>query len=383
VVALATNACGGAPEVVELPPPEVAVAQPVERPVADYFETTGRTAAFEEVDVRARVPGYLVRVNFTDGQMVKKGDVLFEIDPRPYQAAVLQAEGEIGRWEAQLRSAEADVARNKRLLPKGAASERELEVSIANKETAEAEIKSARARLEKAKLDLEYATIVAPIEGRASRTSITVGNLVELAGSSSAVLTTLVTLDPIYVYFDIDERALLRYQADYRARGNEVRPEHIRDLELPVELALATDDGFPHRGLLDFVDNQVNPSTGTLSARAAFDNGRSFLTPGLFCRVRMPYGDPQNARLVSERAIGTDQGGKYLLVVNDQNVVEYRAVKLGAKSDGLLVINEGLGAGEWVVTAGIQRIRPGITVKPQQGPMIPKDAAPPAAAPGA
>ncbi len=372
VLAALLAGCGGAPEVVALPPPEVAVSQPIEREVTDYFETTGHTAAVEEVEVRARVPGYLTRVSFTDGQIVRKGDVLFEIDPRPYQAAVLQAEGEIGRWEAQLRSADADVARTKRLLPKGAASERDLEVAVASKETAEAEIKSARARLETARLDLEYATVVAPIDGRTSRTAVTVGNLIQLSGASSSVLTTLVTIDPIYVYFDIDERTMLRYQANYRERGEDARPEHVRDLEIPVEMGLATDEGFPYRGMLDFVDNRVDASIGTLPVRAAFNNDHQRLTPGLFCRVRMPFGQAENALLVSERAVGTDQGGKYLLVVNEQNVVEYRPVKLGATAEGLRAVVEGVEAGEWVITAGIQRVRPGVTVKPQRVPMIPE-----------
>jgi multidrug efflux system membrane fusion protein len=369
--------CSSGPEVVSLPPPEVSVSQPIERDVTEYFDTTGRTTAVESVEVRARVPGYLVSVDFREGAAVKQGDLLFQIDPRQYQAAVLQAEGELARWEAELRKGEADVARNRRLLPKGAASEKDLETAIASKETADAQIKSAKARLEEAKLNLEYASITAPISGRVSRANVTVGNLIHLSGATSNVLTTLVSTNPIHVYFDVDEQTMLRYQEAYRQQGADTRAENIKELQIPVEIGLATEEGYPHRGVLDFIDNRVDPATGTILVRAVFDDPDGRLTPGLFGRVRMPYRRVERASLVTERAIGTDQGGKYLLVVNDKNVVEYRPVKLGMLSDQLRVITEGISPGEWVITSGIQRVRPGITVTPQRTAMLPEGSGPP------
>lgn len=361
---LAVAGCGSKPQVVELPPPEVGVTRVVERDVADFFETTGRTAAVESVEVRARVSGYLVKINFTDGEEVEPGKVLFEIDPRPYEAQRLQAEGELARWEASRRKAEADLARQQRLLPTGAASQKELENAIAAKGTADAEIMSARGRLDQAKLNLEFAKVTAPVKGRVSKANVTVGNLVEI----STLLTTLVSVEPMWMYFDIDERTVLQYRERYRAAHPDQPVPNARTLAIPVEIGLAHQDGHPTRGTMDFVDNQVNPATGTMLARAVFDNKDRSLTPGLFVRVRLPIGDPTRSLLVAERAVGTDQGTKYVLAVNDQNVVEYRAVKLGPLSDGLRVIREGLKPGDRVITAGIQRARPGITVKPNEAP---------------
>jgi RND family efflux transporter MFP subunit len=368
--------CQSAPEVVSLPPPEVSVSQPIERPVGEYFETTGRSEAVEYVDIRARVSGYLVKVAFRDGAEVKEGDELFLIDPRPYEAEVLRAEGEVARWEASLRKAVADVARNKRLLPKGAASEKDLESSIAARDSAEAEIKSARAKLQQAKLDLEFTRVTAPISGQASRTNVTVGNLIQASPSGASVLTTLVSVDPIYVYFDIDERTLLQQRERRRASGQAVGSDAVRSFQIPIEIALAGDQGYSRSGVMDFVDNRVDPSTGTLKARAVFTNADRLLAPGLFLRVRVPLGEPRPSLLVTERAIGTDQGNKFVYVVNDKNVVEYRAVQLGPQTDdGLRAISEGIRPGEWVIVNGIQRARPGLTVTPQQVAMQPPTAA--------
>jgi RND family efflux transporter MFP subunit len=362
VALLALASCGGGkPQVAALPPPEVGVAPVVARDVVDFFETTGRTAAVDSVDIRARVAGYLVKVNFKDGDEVDPGDVLFEIDPRPFEAQRLQAEGELARWEAQKKKAEADLARNQRLLPTGAASQKEYDAAVANKGTADAEIVSARGRLDQAKLNVEFAKLTAPVKGRVSKANVTVGNLIE----ASTLLTTLVSTDPMWMYFDIDERTVLQYRANYRAahQGEEVKDP--RQLKVPVEIGLANEDGYPHRGTLDFVDNRVDSATGTMLARATFENPTRNLTPGLFVRVRLPIGDPAHSLLVNERAIGTDQGTKYVLVVNDQNVVEFRPVKLGPLSEGMRVVREGVKPGERVITAGIQRARPGVTVKPQ------------------
>jgi RND family efflux transporter MFP subunit len=364
LLTLAAAGCGGGkPQVAQLPPPEVGVSRVVERDVTDFFETTGRTTAVESVEVRARVSGYLVAIGFKDGDEVKPGDVLFEIDPRPYEAQLLQAQGELARWEASKRKAEADLARNQRLLPTGAASQKELENAIAAKGTADAEIMSARGRLDQAQLNLEFSKVRAPIAGRVSKANVTVGNLVE----ASTLLTTVVSTHPMWMYFDIDERTMLDYRKRYReTHADAPQIPNASALQIPVEIGLANEDGFSRKGTMDFADNQVNPDTGTILARAVFANEDRSLSPGLFVRLRLPIGDPARSLLVSERAIGTDQGTKYVLVVNDQNVVEYRAVKLGPLSDGLRVIREGLKPGERVITAGLQRARPGITVKPQE-----------------
>jgi RND family efflux transporter MFP subunit len=306
---------------------------------------------------------------------VQVGDLLFEIDPRPYEAELLRAQGELARWEALKRKAEGDLARSQRLLPTGAASQKELDSAIASKGTADAEITSARGNLDKAKLNLEFSRVTSPVKGRVGKANVTVGNLVE----ASTLLTTVVSVEPMWMYFDIDERTVLQYRARYAAAHPNEPVPNARALAIPVEIGLANEDGHSVRGAMDFVDNQVNTATGTMLARATFANTDRRLTPGLFVRVRLPIGDPTRSLLVSERAIGTDQGTKYVLVVNDQNVVEYRPVKLGPLSDGLRVIREGLKPGERVITAGIQRARPGITVKPQEAAGAPGGAAAPAA----
>ena len=360
------------------------MGQPVQQTAIEYFTTTGRSAAVEEVDVRARVGGYLVKVNFQDGRDVKAGDVLFQIDPRPYEADVMRTEGDVVKWQAQLRKAEADVARNTRLLPKGAASERELEQSIAAKESSQAEITSAKARLADAKLNLEFASIVAPIDGRASRTTVTKGNLIQPAGpTGTSPLTTLVKLDPIYAYFDVDERTILRVRSRAREQGTGGKEGNVRALNVPVEIGLVGETGFAHQGVIDFIDNRVDPSTGTIQTRGVFDNKDGVLTPGMFLRVRVPIDQRDKALFIPERAIGTDQGNKYLLAVNSQNVVEYRPVTLGVERDSLRELLTGLQPGASVIVDGIQRARPGITVNPHpvgaaEAPG--KPAAPPAAA---
>jgi RND family efflux transporter MFP subunit len=375
----AAGACGRETKVAAPPAPEVSVSQPVEEPVQETLEFTGRTSAIDSVEVRARVTGYIAKVHFTDGSLVKAGDVLFEIDPREYQAAVLRAEGQVARLRAQLARAEAEVARNLALRPSGAASARELERSIAEKGAAEGELKTTLAQLETARLDLEFTRVTAPGAGRASRAEVTRGNLVVVGVAGGPLLTTIVSLDPMYVDFDADERALLRLRKATILRDGASAPEDIRAAQLPVFVALADETDFRHRGTVDFVDNRVDPSTGTIRVRAVLPNADRLLTPGLFVRVRMPVSEPRPALLVTDRAIGTDQDRKYVLVVNDRNVVEYRPVKLAGLHDGLRAVADGLAPGEWVIVNGLQRVRPGVTVVPQEVGMRP---GPPAAAPG-
>ena len=383
VAAAVAAGCGGGAKVSALPPPEVSVSQPVGEPVQEMLEFTGRTSAVESVEVRARVTGYITKVAFTAGALVNAGDLLFEIDPREYQAAALRAEGEVARLRAQLARTESEVARNQTLRPSGAASARELERAVAEKGAAEGELKAKLAQLELARLDVEFTQVTAPIAGRVSRAEVTVGNLVVVGASGGPLLTTIVSLDPIYVNFDADERALVRVQKTTIARDGTATPENVRAANLPVLVALADENDFPHRGTIDFVDNQIDPSTGTIHVRAVLPNPNRLLSPGLFARVRVPVGETRPGVLVTDRAIATDQDRKYVLVVNEQNVVEYRPVKLGAIHGGLRAVDEGLAPNEWVIVNGIQRVRPGVTVTPQKvsmRPGPPASAAPPKAA---
>jgi RND family efflux transporter MFP subunit len=336
------------------------VSQPLEREVTDYYEYTARTAAVDAVEVRARVSGYLVKVNFREGSVVKKGDLLFQIDPRPFQAALDEAKGQVAQLEARLARAEADVARDERLLPKGAASQKDLDTAIAERGEARAGIQSARASVDRAALDLEFTRVTAPISGRISRYFITEGNLVTM---NTTLLTTIVSIDPMYAYFDVDEQAVLHVRQ--LIREGKVRSPRDSDSEVAVLLGLANETGFPHRGTINFVDNQVNPQTGTVRLRGVFANEPEVLLPGYFARVRLLIGQPHRALLVTERAIDTDQGQKILYVVSDQNEVVSRPISLGALHDGLQVIAEGVQPGERVIVNGLLQVRPGITVEPK------------------
>jgi RND family efflux transporter MFP subunit len=366
--------CAREPKVVTPPAPEVSVSQPVEEPVQETLEFTGRISAVDSVEVRARVTGYITKVDFVDGALVNKGDLLFEIDPREYQAAVLRGEGEVARLRAQLARTDSEVARNQALRPSGAASARELERAVADKGAAEGELKSKLAQLELAKLDVEFSRVTAPVSGRASRAQVTEGNLVVVGATGGPLLTTIVSLDPLYVNFDADERALIRVQKARIAQVGKSTPENARAANIPVFVALADETDFSRRGTVDFVDNQIDPSTGTIHIRAVLPNVDRLLSPGVFVRVRLPVGEAKPGILVNDRAIGTDQDRKYLLVVNDKNVVEYRPVKLGPRQGPLRAISDGLGAGDWVIVNGIQRVRPGVTVTPQKVSMRPEPA---------
>jgi RND family efflux transporter MFP subunit len=378
-----TGGCGGEAKVTAPPAPEVSVSQPVEEPVQEVLEFTGRTSAVDTVEVRARVTGYIAKVDFTDGALVKTGDVLFEIDPREYQATLDRAEGQVVRLRAQLARVESEVARNVALRPSGAASARELERAIADRGAVEGELKAALAQLELARLDLEFTRVTAPVAGRVSRAEVTQGNLVVVGAAGGPLLTTIVSLDPMYVDFDADERALLRLRKARIVSDGAATPESIRAAQIPVLVALADERDFPHHGTLDFVDNRVDPSTGTIHVRAVLPNPDRLLTPGLFVRVRLPVSEPRPGILVTDRAVATDQDRKYVLVVNDKNVVEYRPVKLGGLHNGLRAVAEGLTPGEWVIVNGIQRTRPGATVSPQKVSMRPAPAPAAAAAPKA
>lgn len=375
------SGCGpNAPPVAELPPPPVTVSQPLLREVTDHDDYEGRIAAVESVEVRARVRGHLVKVNFQEGQIVKQGDLLFEIDPRPYQAALDAAQAQKAVAEAALELAKKEYARTSRLANTGAASREELEVWLAKQSAATAERQKALAEVEQAQLDLNFTKVEAPITGKISRTEMTVGNLINAKGGET-LLTTLVSVDPMYVYFDVDERALLRYRRDFRKVPDGAEEPPIKDLKIPVYLALEGDTGFPHHGVIDFADNRVNPSTGTIQIRGVLPNPKRILDAGMRARVRVPVSDPHKAVLITERAVGTDQGRKFVYVVNDQNVAERRDVTLDRVSDGLQIVRDGLKPQDWVVVNGIQRVRDGSKVDPKRTAMPGAAAEPAQAAP--
>ena len=354
--------CARAPaEATASAPLPVIVSHAVERDVTDYADFTARTAAVDSVEMRARVWGYLEKVNFKEGDVVEKGDVLFEIDPRIYRAALDQAKAEVERQKAQRDLDEIEFRRSAALLRRNAVSRAELDQAVARRGVSRAGLAAAEARVEQAELDLGYTKVTAPVSGRASRYVVTVGNLIQAGDQGGGtLLTTIVSVDPMYAYFDVDEHTALRVRQLVR----EGKADSPRDGGFPVSLGLASEEGHPHQGTVNFVDNQVNPKTGTIRLRGVFPNKDKVLLPGLFARVRTPIGRPHRALLVSERALDTDQGQKILYVVNDKNEVAIRPVRLGALHNGLREIADGLKQGERVVVEGMQHVRPGVTVEP-------------------
>jgi RND family efflux transporter MFP subunit len=346
----------------QLPPPVVVVNQPLEREVMEWDEYQARLDAVEMVEIRARVTGYLQSVNFKDGAEIQKGDLLFVIDPRPYQADADRAAAELNQAESRLELAKNEQARAERLLKSKAISEEEADTRSKARREAEAALQSARASVETAKLNLEYTRITAPISGRIGRRLVTEGNLVNGSLGVSSLLATIVSLDPIYAYFDADESSILKYQQLAR----EGKGDSLRDGKVVCQLELANETGFPHHGLLDFVDNRVDATTGTLRVRAIFSNPGPdrLLQPGYFTRVRVPGTAKASALLIPDLAVGTDQGQKYVLLVNSANTVEYRTVKLGPIFEGLRVVRGGLKSSDWVVVNGLMSAIPGVTVNP-------------------
>ena len=349
------------PEGGPLPPPAVTVSYPLEREVTDYNTFTGRTAAVESVKVRARVWGYLHKINFEEGAHVQKNDILFEIDPTTYQTTVDQAKARFNLAEAQRKQYETEAVRNTSLRERGGLSQEDLERSLTAVATAAASVDSSRADLKRTELDLEFTKVRAPVAGVVSRALVTVGNLVQSGETGGTVLTTLVSVDPMYVYFDVDDLTFLPIKHLVPCGKYKSAPETLP----PVMLGLTGETGYPHRGVIDFVDNQVDPNTGTMKMRGVFPNKDGTLTPGLFVRVSVPLGKQHKAILITDRAVDTDQGQKVIYVVNADNVVEKRDVRLGRVHDGLREIEAGVKPGERVVVDGLQRVRGGVTVEPK------------------
>jgi RND family efflux transporter MFP subunit len=331
--------------------PEVYYMIPVRDKLLDYEDCTGRTEAFKTVDVRARVTGYLDKWNFSPGKRVKKGDVLFEIDPRSYKAELARAEATVVQAEAHLARLNADHQRALNLFASRAMGREDLDKIIGDRAEAVAAVGIAKASRDLAILNLDYTHVTASLDGIVSRAMVDPGNMVK---ADETVLTTVVTEDPIYAYFDIDERNALRLSRQL-AQGEMKYP--------PVQMGLADEEPlFPHRGTIDFVDNRLDTNTGTWHMRCSFPNADGFLKPGLFVRIRFLYGELQDVILIRDEAITADQDRKYVYVVNDKDQIEHRQVKIGKTRKGLRAIVEGLKGNERVVVKGLQRVRPGVTV---------------------
>lgn len=342
------------------PPPAVDVARPVVREITEWDEYTGRLAAVNTVEVRPRVSGYLESVHFKEGQIVRKGDLLFIIDPRPFRAILAAAEAELVASEARLELAKNDVTRAQGLVETRAISAEEFDRRNKAALEAQAVADAARARVERARLDLEFTSVRSPIDGRASNYTVTVGNLVTGGADNATLLTTIVSLDPIHCYFDANEQDYLKYM---RLAAAGARPSS-RAVPNPVRVALVDETDFRHEGRMDFVDNRIDELTGTIRGRAVLPNPDGLLVPGMFVRVRLIGETRPNAVLIPDQAIGADQANRVVYVVNDKNEVSLRTVVPGRLIDGLRVIRSGLDGTELIIVRGVQRVRPGIVVDP-------------------
>ncbi len=352
--------CGRHPSQIAPPPPVVTVIQPIAREVVEWDEYTGRLESPETVDVRARVSGYLNKVHFKDGARVKSGDLLFTIDRRPYKADLDRAAADYQRAQSQTELAKNDADRAQKLILTKAISTEDYDTKVKTYTSAQAAEKSAQANLDSATLNFEFTEIKAPIDGRIGRALVTEGNLVSggLSGAGATLLTTIVSIDPLYCYVDVDERSVLKY-LQLRREG---KRESALDKPIPVEMALANEEGYPHKGETDFVDNRVDPTTGTVRCRGVFANPERTLGPGFFVRMRIPGSGKYPALLIPDRALGSDQSQKFVYVVNAEKKVEFRPVTIGPIIDRLRVVKTGVKAGEQVIVEGVLRVRPGVVV---------------------
>ena len=337
----------------------VDVAEVVSKQITDWQQYSGRLEAVDRVEIRPLVSGTLTAVHFKDGAMVKKGDVLFTIDPRPYAAEVARAQAQLAGAEARAAYTASDVARGQRLLGDNAIAKRDYEEKQNASREAAANVQAAQAALRSAKLNLEYTQIVAPVSGRMSRAEVTVGNIVSV-GSNTPALSTLVSMSKIYASFDVDEQSFLKYVNPARAKGTSVA----------VFLGLANEDAYSREGKVGSIDNRIDTSSGTIRVRAVFDNADGQLLPGLYARIRLGGGAPRDALLIDEKALGTDQDKRFVLVLDKDNHATYREVRVGANQEGLRVIESGLKSGERIIVNGLQRVRPGDTVAPNLVPMV-------------
>ncbi len=355
------------PAAASTPPPAmpVTVASALTRRVTEWDEFSGRLEAIERIDVRSRVAGYIESVHFEPGSMVTKGATLFVIDPKPFAAEVERAEAVLAAAQARLALTGTELARARSLLEDHAISQREFDQRQNAHLDAQAAIQAAQATLGIARLNLGYTQIKAPISGRVSRAEVTAGNLIA-AGAGAAALTTIVSTSPIYATFEADEQSFLKYTARPSPQAGERRKNAV-----PIRMGLANEQGYPRTGRIEFVDNALDPQSGTIRVRAVFDNPDGRLAPGLFARLQVG-GAEREAVLIDDRAVGTDQSKKFVFVVDAEQQVKYREVKLGPLVDGLRVVREGLQPGEAIVVVGVQRVRPGMSVAASTVPMDPR-----------
>lgn len=353
------------------PPPTVTVMTPEVRKVIDWDEFTGRLASVETVEIRARVAGYLDEVHFTEGAEINEGDLLFTIDPRPYQAIVERMEARVTSAKSRAELTAKELENVAKLQDNGAISAEDYERRAKAASDAEGLLRAAEAELRAARLDLEFTEVRSPITGRVSDARVTKGNLVTSEGRESTLLTTVVSLDPIYCMIEVDERSVLKYRQLYR-EGKRMSAQFGR---VEAEMELAHESGFPHKGYIDFVDNQLDPATGTIRARAVFPNPDKLMAPGFFARVRVPGSGEYEGILIPDRAIADDQGTSHVWVVDAENTATYRKVVTGPLLDGLRVIREGIAPGEQIVVDGIMAVRneqkvvpePLVTTEPEGG----------------
>jgi RND family efflux transporter MFP subunit len=357
------------------PPPKVTVSQPVNREVVEWEEYTGRLEAVESVEVRARVNGYLQSIHFKNGATVKQGDLLFVIDPRPYQAELERAKAELALANARLERMNKDLARAQMLVRSRAVSEEEVDTRVSDQRQAQETVQAARATVNATQLNVEFTQVRAPISGRISRNLVSVGNLINGGTTQSTLLTTIVSLDPIYCYFEADERSYLKGIRQLR-NGDRMNG---RAGKQPVYVALADEENFPHQGSIDFLDNRLDQNTGTITARAVLPNPDLLLAPGLFARVRLPAGDKYKALMLPPEAVGSDLSQQFVFVVDDQNLVQSRKVTPGPLIDGLRVIRDGLQPDDWVIVKGVQRAKTGSKVDPIKQDSAGSPPSPPAA----
>ena len=387
VLALVGGCQRPAPPLVEPPPPEVVAAPPLVRDLAETLEFTGNAAAIETVEIKARVSGFITQVHFEDGQRVEKGDPLFTIDERPYAVVRDQAKAEVAKALAELEELKSEVTRYQALLPKAVVTQEQYEILVAKRDVAKAMLDKATAAVAQAELDLQFCRIASPLSGRVSTREVDVGDLVSGSGGGATRLTTAVTTTPMRVYFDADERSLLlaRQRAIADRGGKAVEWRNVKELEIPVAAQLVTETGFPHKGILDFVDVGVKPTTGTVRCRGLLPNADGLITPGMFMRVELTIGDPSPRVLVPELAIGVDQGRRYVAVVGEGNRVIHRPVEIGrsvADPAGMLrVIEQGLEGTEQIIISGLSRARDGSLVRPITEPSAGNDSSAGAAAP--
>ncbi|HDS3777821.1 efflux RND transporter periplasmic adaptor subunit [Enterobacter roggenkampii] len=333
------------------PAPAVSAADVVVKSISQWDSFNGRIEAVESVQLRPRVSGYIDKVNYTDGQEVKKGEVLFTIDDRTYRAALEQAQANLARTKTQASLAQSEANRTDKLINTHLVSREEWEQRRSAAVQAQADIRAAQAAVDAAQLNLDFTKVTAPIDGRASRALITSGNLVT-AGDTASVLTTLVSQKTVYVYFDVDESTYLHYQNLARS-GQGASSNHTA---LPVEIGLTGEEGYPHQGKVDFLDNQLTPSTGTIRMRALLDNSQRQFTPGLFARVRLPGSAEFKATLIDDKAVLTDQDRKYVYIVDKEGKAQRRDITPGRLADGLRIVRQGLNPGDKVIVEGLQKV---------------------------